>query len=302
MYTLKEYSKLTKRYINNYVLPKSKDNGIIDFNDEYITEESIDNYITASLCTSYDSSNPSGYWEHIYETLIKSHDYHKLRKYLRNWFNDASFIEVTNNDSNTKAFNIYVKSSKLTTDILLYVNAKKFNNVENHDIPQSLLDTMNFFNYYFSSVRKIYNENLYCILCEPKYSEKVTKIVYEKYNGVLCHLTTKQNWKNIKLKGLQLRGTSNLYRYIEPRINFILGNTEHEIYERANTIMKQKGYSNEECVLLKIDLNAGRKSEFNKSAYSLDFYKDTIYPEDFFVYTYGLIHPRFISVYERKNV
>lgn len=80
--------------------------------------------------------------------------------------------------------------------------------------------------------------------------------MYEKYNGVLYHLTTKQNWKNIHLKGLQLHGNSNLYRYIEPRINFILGNTEHEIYERTNTIIKQKGYSNEECVLLKIDLNA----------------------------------------------
>lgn len=195
-----------------------------------------------------------------------------------------------------------MKASKLTTDILLYVTNKKFNNVENHDIPQPLLDTMNFFNYYFSSVRKLYNKNLYCILCEPKYSEKVTKIVYEKYNGILYHLTTKQNWKNIKLKGLQLRGNSNLYRYIEPRINFILGNNEHDIYERANTIMKQKGYSKEECVLLKIDLNAGRKNEFNKSAYSLDFYKDTLYNEEYFVYTYGLIHLRFISVYDIKNV
>lgn len=84
MYTLKEYSELTKRYINNYVLSKTKDNGIIDFNEDYITEESIDNYITASLCTSYDSSNPYGYWEHIYETLIKSHDYTKLCEYLKN--------------------------------------------------------------------------------------------------------------------------------------------------------------------------------------------------------------------------
>lgn len=298
MYSLREYSELRKRYANAYVIPKTKHNGIIAFNENYVSEEAIDNYITSSFCTSYDSTNPSGYWEHIYETLIKSHDYHKLCKYLKNWFIDAEFIPISSDKSNATSFEICTKISKLTNSLMFYTHNKKFTNVENIDIPSELLDTMNFFNYYFSIVKPIYDENLCYILCEPKYSKKVTNIVYNEYNGILYHVTTKQNWKNIKLKGLQLRGNSNLYRYIEPRINFFLANNNEDIFKLANIIITQKGYSTEDCVLLKIDLNVGTKNEFNRSSYSLDFYKDTLYNEDCFVYTYGLIHPRFISKIE----
>ena len=51
-------------------------------------------------------------------------------------------------------------------------------------------------------------------------------------------------------------------------------------------------------MILKIDLNYGEKNKFNNSSYALDFYHDNLYDNENYVYTYGLIHPRFISVYE----
>lgn len=296
---LKQQALANKTYDNCVIKTNNTIYNIIgnidDVISEYISYEWIDKYITESLCLDYDSDNPVYYWTNIYETLIKSHNYKKFVDCFIKFFNEND-IYVWLFDSykkeDTKIIKFFIKDNPLIYKIKDFVDNKKYN-IEVDNIPQELIQLMNFFNYYFSSVRR-YKDDVWEILVEPKYSEKVTDEVYNKYNGVLYHITNKDNVERILKRGLQLKGNKNLYRYIEPRINFILGEGD-ELKDRINKIIQQKGYNKDDAVVLKIDLSVGDKNQHNKSSYYIDFYKDLFYKEGWSVYTYGLIHPRFIS-------
>lgn len=261
-----------------------------------ISYEWIDNYMTESMSLGYDSTNPKYYWDNIYETLIMSHNYQKFVTLFVKYFNENDIYVWPFNqgkEETTKIIKFFVKDSPLVHKIKEYIANKKYN-IETDSIPQDLVHLMNFFNYYFSSVRR-YKDDTWEILIEPKYSKKATDEVYNKYHGILYHVTHKENVERILKRGLQLKGDKNLYRYIEPRINFILGEGD-DLIDRVNKIIQQKGYNKDETAILKIDLNTGDKNQHNKSSYCIDFYKDLFYKEGWAVYTYGLIHPRFISM------
>ena len=308
---LRQQALLEKLYSESLVIPgKVNDNtGVIEsISDDVIDacEEAkipyvLDNYITDSMCMDYDSASPCKYWDAIYETLIKSHNTDKLIQCLKNYFGD-DFIRITNaNEKNSdlktpKLFWLVVETCPAAKQIRDYCKNRLYKKMEADALPQELTDMMNFFNYYFSSARHNAEGEYYEILCEPKYSEKATDIVYNEYDGVLYHVTTHENVERILKRGLQLRGDKNRYRYFEPRINFFLAHDD-EIQDIAGLIARQKGYF-DDYAILKIDLNYGEKNKYNSSSYSLDFYHDTAYNDDWAVYTYGVIHPRFITVYK----
>lgn len=307
---LKQQALLEKQYNDARIIPGSVNkfgviNNIDDTYDE-LTFENIDNYIKNSLCTSYFTDNPQGYWDNIYETLITSHDSNKLISVLKEYFDDNfADYNVINNyvKSTTKSFEIYLYKCNIALTIQEYTKRKLYKKFEDKTLPKELSDIMNFYNYYFSCVRPIYyddeNKNVkyYVILCEPKYSDKVTDVVYNKYNGILYHVTLKENVDRILKRGLQVKGDKNDYRYIEPRISFFLSD-EEDVERMARLIALQKRYKEGSYAILKIDLNYGEKNKFNNSSYSIDFYKDNLYDSENYVYTYGLIHPRFISVFK----
>lgn len=303
---LKQQALLEKLYNSSLLIPGSvtEYTGVIKPIDETyidITFEQIDNYITESLSTDFDSCNPQGYWNNIFETLIKYHDVEKLITRLKTYFGeDWIDVEIYNTaKENAKSFTIFVKKTDKTWKINNYCKAILYKNIENSTLPQELIDLMNFFNYYFSKVTSnIVNKRLE-IFCEPKYSDKVNDLVYDKYNGVLYHVTHKDNVERILKRGLQLKGNKNLYRYIEPRINLFLAK-DNDIISIANDIANQKGYNKNDYAILKINLNYDSKNIYNSSSYSIDFYHDNLYKEEYAVYTYGLIHPRFISEYKNK--
>ena len=305
---LKHRALLEKLYTNSLLMPgcKNEYTGVIQPIDEKyveITFENIDNYITESLSTDFDSCNPQGYWDNIFETLIKSHDAEKLITKLKQYFGEDWIDVEMLNDTKEKAksFIITVKQTDKNWNIYNYCKARLYKNVENSELPQELTDLMNFFNYYFSKVIPYIANKKIEILCEPKYSNKVNDLVYGKYKGILYHVTNKENVDRILKRGLQLRGNKNLYRYIEPRINFFLANTDNEIEKISKKIAEQKGYKENSYSILKIDLNYGKQNKYNKSSYSLDFYHDNMYKEEYSVYTYGLVHPRFITEYQSLN-
>ena len=306
---LKKQALLEKQYNDARIIPGSVNEfGIINSIDDKYNElsfEIIDNYIKDSLCSSYFSDNQQAYWDNIYETLITSHNSDKLINELKKYFdNEFITVNIINNhiQSSTRSFEIYIYDCNIAITIKEYTKRKLFRQFEDKMLPKELSDIMNFYNYYFSCVSTVYDEDYkrvkyHIILCEPKYSDKVTDIVYNKYNGVLYHVTLKENVDRILKRGLQVKGDKNHYRYIEPRINFYLSNND-DVKRCGAIIAKQKGYSTDSYVILKIDLNYGEKNKFNNSSYSLDFYHDNLYDNENYVYTYGLIHPRFISIYE----
>lgn len=311
--TLKKYSLDQKQYNDLIVYTNNTNYGVIGSIDESLSKSPnecsfmfIDKFIECSLSRDCFSTNAQPYWDYIYEALIRSHDYKKFLEVLKNFIykytgwkeNSANYIEYpyrVYQQEKTKPIKIFLTECELTEKILKYIEQKRYNNVDDSVLPQELQQILNFFNYYLSKIQ-VYKPGTYEILIEPKYSERVTKMVYEDYNGVLYHITEKKNIDRILKRGLQLRGNQNLYRYIEPRINFILANTKKELDERVQKIIQQKNYTPEECCILKIDLKTGSKTPTNKSSYSLDFYHDSLYKENWSVYTYGLVHPRFISV------
>lgn len=304
---LRLQAQMRERYENAKVIYQHLScNNVIGYLDEDASFESIDNYITESLCTSYFTDDASEYWNNIYETLILSHDYKKLINALKEYFGKYWYnsYEVTNNHENVKSFEIYILDCDDAKKIYQYTRDKKYKDGNDSMLPKKLMDIMNFYNYYFSRVKPSYdfdgNLSSYQIFIEPKYSKKVNDMVYDKYHGVLYHITRKENKERILKRGLQLRGNNNLYRYIEPRINMFLANDEDKLRERTLKIAGQKLYKKDDYILLKIDLNTNEKNSYNKSSYHIDFYHDTLYTQDWSVYTYGLIHPRFISVVENK--
>jgi hypothetical protein len=302
---LKQQALINETYDNCVVKTNNTIYNIIGDIDDVISEdigresyEWIDKYITESLCLDYDSDNPIYYWDNIYETLIKSHNYKKFVDCFIKFFDENDIYAWPFNsykEEDTKIIKFFVKDNPLIYKIKDFVDNKKYN-IEVDDMPQELIQLMNFFNYYFSSVRR-YKDDVWEILVEPKYSKKVTDEVYNKYSGILYHVTHKDNVERILKRGLQLKGDKNLYRYIEPRINFILG-IGNELNDRINKIIQQKGYNKDDAAVLKIDLNISNKNQHNKSSYYIDFYKDLFYKEGWSVYTYGLIHPRFISIFK----
>lgn len=303
---LKYQAELEKRYNESMLIPGQVNNfGIIEnINETYtdLTFENIDNYITSSLCTSYFSENPKGYWDNIFETLIKSHNTDKLINVLKKYFGDKLYDVKILNGSNIKSFEIFINDEAIAKNIDDYTQRGLYKQLENTELPQELFDIMNFYNYYFSKMSYVYGDReiTFKILCEPKYSDKVNDIVYNDYNGILYHVTPNKNVDRILKRGLQLKGNNNLYRYFEPRINFYLADDE-DVETIADLIALQKGYAKGSYAILKIDLNYGEKNKFNNSSYNIDFYHDNLYDEEYYVYTYGLIHPRFISVYKNLN-
>lgn len=312
---LRKQAFLEKRYENSGTfLPNNSEYGIIgNINEAELVEDnvrlsfmSIDKFIQHSMVTSLYTDSPKGYWAHIDETLIKSHSVEKFIEALKKYFKDNIYNIDTPYDykpkgDKTAAVKFKIGYSEIGQQLVKYARNRTYKNAEQHTIPEDLQKLLDFFNYYISSADEK-NDGSVNVLCEPKFSDNVTKMVYDKYNGVLYHVTTSENVNRILHRGLQLHGNKNIYRYFEPRINFFLAANDKDLIKRAQNIRNQKNYEKDDSVVLKIDLNTGVKNHFTTGSYSLNFYHDSLYPVEWSVYTYGLVHPRFISVVDNKEV
>ena len=202
------------------------------------------------------------------ESLIKSYDTSKLIDKIKKRYND---IKVALNPS---------KSEESLFRIL-------FNN--NDDYENFLTDIyiqrqLDFFGYYITE--KLDNELL--VFIEPNFGTKCTKFVYDNCNGLIFHVTNKYSYeKNIRYKGLKPKiGDIKKYRYFKERIFLICGENKEEIIDNINLVINQKGYNENDYVLLMIDLKENK--------YNVDFYYDPsednwhncIYCNAYFPYNY----------------
>jgi hypothetical protein len=120
------------------------------------------------------------------------------------------------------------------------------------------------------------------LLVEPVYTKIVTDHVYNDCNGTVYHVTNRKNAVSIERNGIRLKGNRNTYRFFENRIYFV---TSLDLVEQ---IKKDRGLS--DVVVFKCDLK--------KHNYKIDFYRDTTYDSDDFVYTYACFPPQFIEKVE----
>ncbi|MBO5005435.1 MAG: hypothetical protein J6D03_09445 [Clostridia bacterium] len=235
----------------------------------------------------------------IQETLVMSHDTEKLLNILEKMLGKAHmYTDKFKDYDDASSFNIFIKNNtSFAKELISYIDNHKFKNPDAKVSKKlkKMIDVMNFFNYYFSKTTSIANGEC-MILIEPTYSKNVTNMVNCDYEGVLYHVTLKENIPGILKKGLIPKGEDNDYRYIKSRIYMFCENDKDELQYLYKKICIQRSYSPREATLLKIDLNYDENTNKKNMSYNIDFYQDSLYKEDNFVYTYENIPPQFITV------
>jgi len=184
------------------------------------------------------------------ESLIKSYDTNKLCDKIKKRYPN---INITFGSS---------KSSESATLFKVVFNDEEdFNKFKTDIYIQRQLD---FFGYYITE----YINKYLTVYIEPNFGTKCTNFVYKNCNGLIFHITSQESYdNNIKYKGLKPKiGNIKRYRYFTERIFLTCGETVDEIIDNINLIIKQKGYIQNDYVILMVDLI--------ESHYNVDFYYD----------------------------
>lgn len=277
-----------------------------------LSYDTIDCYLKGSYITSIFGANSNiQYWYYIYDNVISRHDSNKTINILKHYLKDDIvniYVDKYSIDHNTLLGNrisfpdivIKVRHNKYTSEL-----ATSFSDCEgiqngygNNEKFHELCEICLFNNYYIHTVSydEEYGQEYFVITCRASRSISITGFSYknpykeqnilkESYNDKLYYICSKEEYGLIQHRGLIANHNGKLYgKYIEPRLNLFLGNCSEEIIERAKMIANLKHL--DDYIILCIDTDG-----------NTDFYHDEIHPL-WYVYTYGLIHPRQISEYK----
>lgn len=195
-------------------------------------------------------------------------------------------INEWNSSKENSFFNLYVPSRNPFVDFTSIDN----NLLKDSDQSYVLYRILKECNYYITNVAFDRNGLNFVIQIESMYTDDVTDIVQEEYDGVLYHITRKSNIESIMRTGLRPKVGKTVihggYRYFPERVYFIipelLEKTEQEMIDEIRELLNIK---ESDCVVLKINLRGYE----NISLY--DDTADGIYA----CYTYTAIPPKFIT-------
>lgn len=180
----------------------------------------------------------------INESLIKSYDTNKLINKIYKRYN------------NTK-FSLYPSKSNESLFLIEFENKEDY---EKFLIDIYIQKQLDFFGYYITE--KIDKDKLIAI--EPNFGTKCTDFVYNKCNGLIFHITSKEKY-NVFIKETGLKPfKGKIYRKFTERVFFTCGETKEEIIENIEFLKNQLNQSN--IIILMIDLK--------KHKYNIDFYYD----------------------------
>ena len=141
----------------------------------------------------------------------------------------------------------------------------------------NFISLLSYYNYYVANIYKI--ENKLEIHLDPYKPQEVSDYIYTECNGILYHVTFKDNYNKIKkygLKPIDKGNDTNKSNYKEThrpyRLFFISSpnkeNIRTQLRQLSNTILKSTNeYTSNNKIILKIDLS--------KYRYKLKFYEDT---------------------------
>lgn len=211
-----------------------------------------------STCKQYmiDAYNPSEYWmlganefsniqRFILEMLNDSLTSKKLYDLLKKTFGD----EIIDTDLVNRQYDKKTQFSIICKDINDIIYTDEFSSI------------MNFANYFVVSLVN------HTILLHPWKPQDMTDAIYDKYNGIVYHLTTKENWKKIQKYGLSAKGRGLHKVHLKDK------EKEKEINDKlTNTFRPRQTY-----VLTANDINSKEfetqcKMLWNQIKKSKDFY------------------------------
>ena len=211
---------------------------------------------------------------YIDESLIKSYDTEKLISVIYKKYPNITY-NYNKSKSKEYIFTIYFK------------NEEDYYNFFSDFYIQHQLD---FFGYY---ITEIGNKDKF-IMFEPNFGTKCTNFVYNKCNGLVFHVTSKEKYDMyIKEKGLKpFEGNIRKYRYFSERIFLSCGETKQEIVNNIKFLINQLHKINP--VILMIDLK-----DHN---YNVDFYYDPSEDEwHNFIYCNAWFPYKYIDLIENVN-
>lgn len=159
---------------------------------------------------------------------------------------------------------------------------------------EKIYELLDYYGYYITHIDYKQVSKNYEIILEPKYTKE-----YDSNTGIYYHITSEKNLPNILRKGLRPHvGKARIqggYRYFTKRL-FLIPDSP-TIYDDIKKVINDKGYNEDNCVILRIDgdLYSGHK---NKLATFIDDY--SVNAND--VYTYEYIPKEAISIVELNDL
>ncbi len=206
---------------------------------EYI-KYNFNNALKYDLCNINNRSYylyQDNLYKHINETISCSFDSRELAEKISKKCNGFDF-EFLSKKIKTQ-FSFHIKRNDLKT------NSDKF------------FSLIHFYNYYVKTIIDI-DDDLYVVHIEPYKPDDITDMIYNNFNGIIYHVTSRQNYNKIKKSELKPNKIDNGEMFRDGRIFFIAGNDINEIRLQLRSISNTSQI--DEPVFLKIDLN---KFEYN---------------------------------------
>lgn len=239
-------------------------------NEFYKGEECPENVLSSSKVKEGD---------YILE-MLNTHSVNRMiERIKKEEFKEVVYISRVYNTDDTK-LNIK-EEPKDGTSIL--VNSEQ--DGKELSFNKKFINIIDYFNYYVTLI--YYDEGCkhWFVMLEPRYSKRIKNIEERNY-GKAYHVTTQENWKGIRLRGLRTISQSN-YRYYPERIYLILPNTSDKdlIKDIIRNLIRTKG--NKNFVVLEVNLR-----NFHGNLYE-DVTMNT--KKEHYVYTYENIPARLIK-------
>lgn len=256
--------------------------------NEYQIEESE----KVGFINNFDRSKED-WLNNIYETLT-SHSFSKLIKKINNDLGDyiKRFEYDKNVDSKSKRIVIYFDNKKDILDKFITISSFTDNFLKYTEESNKLYDILDFFNYYITEINANKENNEVYMIIEPMYTKNIYDDIKENCNGILYHITKKENIDKIKKGGLRPKVGKTVkeggYRYFPEKV-FLLGKSDN-YKEELERLIKTKNFKDGEYSIIEIDL-----SKHNFGLWIDDAVTGYKYP----VYTFEAIHQSlFNNIYE----
>ena len=227
--------------------------------------------LTENLYDSY-----TRYQERLYESLLRSYSPYKLINALEKKFGThiIQFAKIRPSE--------YDKLGVAAFICTLESEGK----LRNNEDFQSILNLYNYtFSYSYNIIRNGHTMRM-CVL-EPNITGDYTKIVYDKWDGIVYHVTLKRYVDSILKNGL--RPKTSEYREYDERI-FVTGGDD--FMRNLSILIDDLGYRFKDYVVLKIDLN--------KNPRKIKLFRDPVQDDCLGLYTKENISSDCIEIYDTE--
>lgn len=264
-------------------LPKIKEKYVLSSNNKIILE---DNFLNSSFDKFLELNNITNVTSNVYYKIYIQENFNKsYRRYYKKYQDHLYEYIVQSYSASDLMKKIYELSPNIHISNIKYVNNEDITefsfNVDKKDdlnniFTDKVISLLHLYNYYLKERTIIKDENnneSYNIVIEPYKPKDITNKIYNEFNGIIYHITSKEIYvNNIKNKEIKPKWKRN-DTYRDGRIFFIANNNEKEVQKQLQSIANLK--NTQDPIVLKINLKEYRNKlrfRIDSSAFGYDAY------------------------------